>query len=103
MAFARNQNQLKLHGDAVLGPPVSSELGPRNSIALWSRINLMAAEYGETRLRHHYLRVRFEDPDSELRYQRYRSAVHDGSLRLVDLCASEGLRVIAIARMHPNA
>jgi 8-oxo-dGTP pyrophosphatase MutT (NUDIX family) len=37
--------------------------------------------------------VRFDDPDVEQRYQGYRSAVHDGSLRLIDLCAKEGLRL----------
>jgi 8-oxo-dGTP pyrophosphatase MutT (NUDIX family) len=38
--------------------------------------------------------VRFDDPATEERFEAYRRAVHDGSLRLVDLCAQEGLRLI---------
>jgi 8-oxo-dGTP pyrophosphatase MutT (NUDIX family) len=37
--------------------------------------------------------IRFDDPEVAARYQGRRSAVHDGSLRLVDLCAQEGLRL----------
>jgi 8-oxo-dGTP pyrophosphatase MutT (NUDIX family) len=37
--------------------------------------------------------VRFDDPNVQHRYQGYRAAVHGGSLRLLDLCASEGLRL----------
>ena len=31
------------------------------SIALWSRLNLLTVDYGETILRTRYLRIRFED------------------------------------------
>ena len=61
MAYSGNQNQLVRHGDAVFEDGSAAWGQPRRSIALWSRINLLAADYGETRLRAHYLRVRFED------------------------------------------
>ena len=37
--------------------------------------------------------VRFDDPTVEQRYLAYRDAVHHGTLRLVELCATEGLRL----------
>jgi 8-oxo-dGTP pyrophosphatase MutT (NUDIX family) len=37
--------------------------------------------------------VRFDDPSVEARYQEHRTAVHGGTLRLIDLCAGEGLRL----------
>jgi 8-oxo-dGTP pyrophosphatase MutT (NUDIX family) len=37
--------------------------------------------------------VRFDDPTTEDRFLRHRTAVHDGTLRLIDLCADEGLRL----------
>jgi 8-oxo-dGTP pyrophosphatase MutT (NUDIX family) len=37
--------------------------------------------------------IRFDDPEIQRRYQEHRAAVHSGSLRLLDLCASEGLRL----------
>jgi hypothetical protein len=57
MAFSRNQNQLRKHGPAI-GVTGSSA---RDSITLWSRANMAAADYGEERLGSRYLRVRFED------------------------------------------
>ena len=60
MAFSDNQVQLRKHGDAVLGP-AAHEPEPVRSIALWSRVNLRAAEHGERALGERYLRVRFED------------------------------------------
>ena len=57
MAFSRNQNQLRLHGLAS-GVTGSSAV---DSITLWSRVNMQAADYGEERLGSRYLRVRFED------------------------------------------
>jgi hypothetical protein len=61
MAFSENQNQLVKHGDAVLGDALRKEKKPIRSIALWSRVNVAAADYGERRLGERYLRVRFED------------------------------------------
>jgi 8-oxo-dGTP pyrophosphatase MutT (NUDIX family) len=39
--------------------------------------------------------IRFDHPDTEAAYSRHRHAVHDGDLRLVDLCRREQLRLIA--------
>jgi 8-oxo-dGTP pyrophosphatase MutT (NUDIX family) len=38
--------------------------------------------------------IRFDDPATEAAYSRHRHAVHDGELRLVDLCQREQLRLI---------
>jgi hypothetical protein len=62
MALSRNQNQLNKHGAAVLG--WSERLfrsKPERSLLLWERVNLHAAELGESKLHQDYLRVRFED------------------------------------------
>jgi 8-oxo-dGTP pyrophosphatase MutT (NUDIX family) len=37
--------------------------------------------------------VRFDEPAVEQRYLAHRSAVHAGSLRLIDLCGADGLRL----------
>ena len=37
--------------------------------------------------------VRFDEPEVEARYLAHRSAVHSAQLRLIDLCANEGLRL----------
>ena len=61
MAFSENQNQLNWHGRAVLGDELRKAKTPVRSIALWNRVNLAAADYGERVLGPRYLRVRFED------------------------------------------
>ena len=61
MAFSENQNQLNWHGRAVLGDEFRKAKTPVRSIALWNRVNLAAADYGERVLGSRYLRVRFED------------------------------------------
>jgi len=61
MAFSENQNQLVKHGAAVLDVDVRKEKKSVQSIALWSRVNSAAADFGEARLGERYLRVRFED------------------------------------------
>ena len=61
MAFSENQQQLVKHGDALLGDELRKEKTPVRSIAVWSRVNSAAADYGESRLGERYLRVRFED------------------------------------------
>jgi Sulfotransferase family len=62
MALSANQVQLRKHGAAVL---TSTERlfrsAPERSLLLWSRVNARAAEFGESKLRDNYLRVRFED------------------------------------------
>jgi hypothetical protein len=60
MAFSTNQQQLMKHGPAVLERRLSWRR-PLRSIALWNRVNLMAADYGEGALGPRYLLVRFED------------------------------------------
>jgi GT2 family glycosyltransferase len=59
MAFSENQVQLRKHGDAVLGR--TDEPKALRSIALWSKLNLRAADFGERELGDRYLRIRFED------------------------------------------
>jgi hypothetical protein len=61
MAFSDNQQQLKKHGGVVLGDDLRRAKTPTRSIALWNRVNLAAADYGERELGPRYLRVRFED------------------------------------------
>jgi len=61
MAYSLNQNQLSSHGGAFLNSTEMNWSQPLQSIALWSRINLLAANYGEENLRGQYMRVRFED------------------------------------------
>lgn len=60
MAFSDNQQQLKKHGDTVLGRG-SRFKRPLRSMTLWSLVNTSAADYGEQRMGSRYLRVRFED------------------------------------------
>jgi hypothetical protein len=61
MAFSTNQNQLNQYGDLMVPSELAGWPRPVRSIALWSRINRWAADYGESRMRGQYLRVRFED------------------------------------------
>ena len=62
MALSSNQNQLSKHGKAVLrfGERLFRSI-PERSMLLWEKVNLRAADFGESRLREKYLRVRFED------------------------------------------
>ena len=60
MAFSQNQNQPRRHGEVVLGPDVKPD-SPAGSIALWTRLNLAAARFGEAELGERYLRIRYED------------------------------------------
>ena len=66
MAFSDNQKQLRKHGPAALAGRLSWRQ-PVRSIALWSRVNQSAADYGERELGSDYLRVRFEDLCAEPR------------------------------------
>jgi hypothetical protein len=61
MTYSANQNQLLKHGNVLLDGNQAGVSQPLRSIALWSRLNLLTAEYGETVLRTRYLRIRFED------------------------------------------
>jgi len=62
MVLSPNQNQLRKHGPAIMTwrerwfrPP------PERALLLWERVNLRAAEFGQSDLRENYLLVRFED------------------------------------------
>ena len=61
MAYSTNQNQLRKHGHTLLTPEESTWAPPLRSMALWTRLNIQRADYGETHLRDRYLRLRFED------------------------------------------
>jgi hypothetical protein len=62
MAYSKNQNQLRKHGSLFLSSTEQEKWSdPVQSIALWSRINLWVAAYGEEQMPGQYLRIRFED------------------------------------------
>lgn len=61
MAFSSNQNQLKKHGEAILDSKYTYYPQPIKTAMLWSKINLMASDYGEKNMGDRYLRIRFED------------------------------------------
>jgi hypothetical protein len=61
IALSQNQAQLNKHGLTYLSPKELRQRVSVRSIALWNRINLAAAEYGERELGDRYVRIRFED------------------------------------------
>jgi len=61
MAFSENQQQLRKHGQTVLGPKRIGRMKPARSIALWTTVNTWAADFGEQEMPGRYLRVQFED------------------------------------------
>jgi hypothetical protein len=62
MVLSPNQNQLRKHGAAVLTWwERLFRSTPGQALLLWERVNLQAAEFGQSSLRENYLRVRFED------------------------------------------
>jgi hypothetical protein len=62
MALSPNQVQLRKHGAAVLNwRERLFRSVPEHSLLLWVKVNLRAAEFGESALGGNYLRVRFED------------------------------------------
>jgi Sulfotransferase family len=61
LAFSKNQNQPRKHGDAFLGTESPQPDAPVRSIELWNGVNLRAAQAGETELGERYRRIRFED------------------------------------------
>jgi len=69
MAFSSNRNQLNNYGNLMIQPELAGCAQPVRSIALWSRINQWAADYGEARMGRRYLRVRFEDLCAEPVFQ----------------------------------
>ena len=62
MVLSANQNQLRKHGSAVLSWRERFFWSPPGrALLLWERVNVGAAEFGESNLGENYLRVRFED------------------------------------------
>lgn len=61
MAFSANQNQLARHGATVLGAAWDGRALPERSIALWAKVNRLAAWYGKHVLGQRYRAIRFED------------------------------------------
>jgi Sulfotransferase family len=61
MAFAGVRFALRTHAPTVLDPPQQRLPEPVRAIALWARINLSVARYGDGFLGDRYLRLRFED------------------------------------------
>lgn len=61
MAFSANQNQVRQHSCSLLDAGEEAMRLPSRAILLWSRLNLMTAQFGETHLGDRYLRVKFED------------------------------------------
>jgi sulfotransferase family protein len=61
IAYSTNQNQLRKHGRWLLDTTELRASESMQSLALWSRANLVTADYGENILRAQYLRIRFED------------------------------------------
>lgn len=61
MAYSKNQHQLEKHGDAVSTPEDQRLSPPQQSIAFWSRTNMLVARYGEEVMGGRYFRCRFED------------------------------------------
>jgi hypothetical protein len=62
MALSPNRNQLRKHSSAVLNwRERFFSAAPERAMLLWERVNLRAAEFGESELGGDYLRVRFEE------------------------------------------
>jgi glycosyltransferase involved in cell wall biosynthesis len=61
MAYSHNQNQLRKHGSTLLESAEQQWSQPLQSMALWSRLHLLTAEYGEKNMPGQYLRIRYED------------------------------------------
>lgn len=61
MAFSGNQSAIKDCSEMLLSPSERKWSQPLQSITLWTRLNLLAADYGEQKMPGQYLRVRFED------------------------------------------
>lgn len=60
MSNSANQNQLKLHGHAILDEHTLHLASADQSLRLWATVNTAAADFGE-KLGRQYIRVRYED------------------------------------------
>jgi hypothetical protein len=61
MAFSSNMNQLRKHGDVVLGRAALGLPQPVRAAMLWNTVNNDAADYGEQSMKSGYCRVSFEE------------------------------------------
>jgi hypothetical protein len=61
MAYSKQDYILRRHGFILLDPAEQGWSQPAQAMALWRRMNLDAADYGERRMADRYLRLRFED------------------------------------------
>jgi hypothetical protein len=61
IAFSANQNQVRRHGGVLLEPGEEGASLPLRAMLLWSRLNLLAAQFGERWLGDAYLAMRYED------------------------------------------
>ena len=61
MAYSLNQNQLRLYGQLSLAADVLIQSPAQQSIALWQKANLTAAEYANSTMPNQYLCIRYED------------------------------------------
>jgi len=61
LAYSTNQNQLMKHGGTLLDSTETHWSQPLRSMTLWSRLNLLVANYAEQNLAGQYIVVRFED------------------------------------------
>ncbi|MFL5821474.1 MAG: sulfotransferase [Solirubrobacteraceae bacterium] len=93
MAYSATDNQIRRHGEAVLGTGMSLPR-PERAMLWWSRVNTAAADYGEANLGRRYLRVRLEDlcerPEETVR-------------RLFEFIGAEGGTAEAVAEVVPPA
>jgi hypothetical protein len=60
MAYSQNDNQIRRHGRAVLGSDIDLAR-PQRAMLWWARVNVAAADYGESELGQRYMRIRLED------------------------------------------
>jgi 8-oxo-dGTP pyrophosphatase MutT (NUDIX family) len=81
--------------DGLADREASRLLGlPSGGLAFWiAAIRECFEEAGVLLARQGDEVIRFDDPGVEARYKMRRAGVHDGSLRLIDLCTEEGLRL----------
>jgi hypothetical protein len=78
MAYSRNQNQLGAYGPLLLAGLDGALAPPERAIALWSRVNLAAANYGRAHMDGRHLVVRYEDLGADPERELARILAHTG-------------------------
>jgi len=92
LAFSTNQNQLRKHGEVMLGSAGSVE--PTRSIALWAKVNGAAADYAESEMEGRYLRLRFED---------LLSSPDEAASSLAEFCGEGRTSTAALELLRPES